>query len=74
MMVVELTVEEEIAKHYKLAMSSVNLINNGQPEYVNDEDWIGILERNKGHLEDTVAKTFWTNEDLTPFIDAINKE
>jgi hypothetical protein len=72
MMFVELTAEEEIAKHYKSAMSSVNLINNGQPEYVDDEDWVGILERNKGHLEATVAETFWTDEDMTPFTDAIN--
>ena len=62
---------EEIAQYYKAAMDSVNLINKGQQEDMSDEDWADILDRNKRHLEIVVAKDFWTDEDLTPFHEAI---
>ena len=55
---------EQIAKHYSAAMDSVNLINNGQPEGMTDEDWADCLSRNKEHLAIMVAKDFWTTEDL----------
>ena len=61
---------EEIAKHYSAAMDSVNLINAGQPEDMTDEDWADCLSRNKEHLKIMIAKTFWTNETLTPLEDA----
>ena len=61
---------EEIAKHYSAAMDSVNLINAGQPEDITDEDWADCLSRNKEHLKIMIAKTFWTNENLTPLQDA----
>ena len=61
---------EEIAKHYSAAMDSVNLINAGQPEGMTDEDWADCLSRNKEHLKIMIAKTFWTNENLTPLEDA----
>ena len=61
---------EEIAKHYSAAMDSVNLINAGQPEGITDEDWADCLSRNKEHLKIMIAKTFWTNENLTPLQDA----
>jgi len=62
---------EQIARHYSAAMDSVNLINNGQPEGMSDEDWADTVSRNVQHLEIMVAKDFWTDEDLTPFNDAI---
>ena len=62
---------EQIARHYSAAMDSVNLINNGQPEGMSDEDWADTVKRNVQHLEIMVAKDFWTDEDLTPFNDAI---
>ena len=62
---------EQIAQHYSAAMDSVNLINNGQPEGMSDEDWADTVSRNVQHLEIMVAKDFWTDEDLTPFNDAI---
>ena len=62
---------EQIARHYSAAMDSVNLINNGQPEGMSDEDWADTVKRNAQHLEIMVAKDFWTDEDLTPFNDAI---
>ena len=62
---------EQIAKHYSAAMDSVNLINAGQPEGMSDEDWADTISRNVQHLEIMVAKDFWTDEDMTPFNDAI---
>jgi hypothetical protein len=57
---------EEIAQHYSAAMDSVNLINAGQPEGVEDADWADTVARNKEHLKIMLAKDFWTTENLTP--------
>ena len=57
---------EEIARHYNAAMDSVNLINAGKPEGMEDADWADCLSRNKEHLKIMLAKDFWTTEDLTP--------
>jgi len=61
---------EQIAQHYSAAMDSVNLINAGKPEGMDDAEWADCLERNKEHLRIMVAKDFWTTEDLTPLEDA----
>lgn len=63
---VEQPTAEEIARHYSAAMDSVNLINAGQPEGVEDADWADTVARNKEHLQIMLAKDFWTTEDLTP--------
>ncbi len=57
---------EEITRHYNAAMDSVNLINEGKPEGMSDEDWSDILTRNKDHLKIMLAKDFWTTENLEP--------
>ena len=57
---------EEIARHYSAAMDSVNLINAGKPEGMEDADWADTVARNKEHLKIMLAKDFWTNEDLGP--------
>jgi hypothetical protein len=57
---------EQIAKHYSAAMDSVNLINAGKPELMEDAEWADCLQRNRDHLKIMVAKDFWTTEDLTP--------
>ena len=62
---------EQIAQHYKAAMDSVNLINGGKPDNMTDAEWADCLSRNVAHLEIMVAKTYWTNEDLTPLNAAI---
>ena len=62
----ELTLEQQIARHYAACMDSVNLINAGQPEQMTDEDWADCLSRNKEHLKIMLAKDFWTTEDLEP--------
>ena len=62
---IEITAEE-IARHYSAAMDSVNLINAGQPEGMEDAEWADTVARNKEHLNIMLAKDFWTTEDLTP--------
>ena len=62
---------EQIAQHYSAAMDSVALLNAGQPEGMDAEDWADTVSRNVEHLQIMVAKDFWTDEDLTPFNDAI---
>jgi len=62
---------EEINRHYSAAMDSVNLINAGKPEGMDDAEWADCVARNKEHLKIMLAKDFWTTEDLTPFNDAI---
>ena len=64
--IIEQPSAEEIAKHYSAAMDSVNLINAGQPEGMEDADWADTVARNKEHLQIMLAKDFWTTEDLGP--------
>jgi hypothetical protein len=61
---------ESIAKHYKAAMDSVNLINGSKPDFLNDDEWADCLMRNKEHLKIMLAKEFWTTEDLSPLRNA----
>jgi len=60
----ELTAEQ-IAQHYTAMGHSVDLINAGQPEDMDDAEWADCLSRNVEHLKIMVAKDFWTNEDMT---------
>ena len=64
-MTTETITAEQIAKHLSAAMDSVNLINAGQPEGMEDADWADCLSRNKEHLVLMLAKDFWTTENLT---------
>jgi hypothetical protein len=62
---------EEIAQYYSAAMDSVDLLNAGKPVETSDDDWADAVSRNVEHLKIVVGKDFWTDEDLTPFHDAI---
>jgi len=62
---------EEIAQHYSAMLDSVNLINGGQPEGMEDDEWADCVSRNKEHLELMVAKDFMQGEDLAPLQAAI---
>jgi hypothetical protein len=62
----QIVTAEEITRHYSACMDSVNLINAGKPENMNDEEWTDTVARNKEHLKIMLAKDFWTTEDLTP--------
>lgn len=57
---------EEIARHYTSAMDSVTLINGAKPAGYTDKEWADCVARNKEHLKIMLAKTWWTNEDLSP--------
>ena len=65
----ELTAEE-IQQHYNAAMDSVNLINGGKPDYMDDAEWADTVQRNKDHLKIMLEKDFWTTQDLTPLRNA----
>jgi len=68
---VEQPTAEEIARHYSAAMDSVNLINGGKPEGMEDADWADTVARNVAHLEIMVAKDFMQGQDLAPLNAAI---
>ncbi len=67
---IDLTEQEQIAKHYDACMDSVNLINAGQPEDMTDEEWAATVERNKEHLRIMLAKDMFDGYDIQPLIDA----
>lgn len=62
---------EDVQRQYNAAMDSVNLLNAGKPEYMDDAEWADCVKRNVEHLEIMVAKDFWADQDLTPLQDAI---
>tara|TARA_R110000824_G_scaffold43088_12_gene126437 strand:+ start:48 stop:266 length:219 start_codon:yes stop_codon:yes gene_type:complete len=62
---------EEIAKHYLAAMDSVNLINKVVADPDSYTDDATVLSRNVEHLKIVKAWDFWTDEDMTPFDNAI---
>lgn len=62
---IDLTPQEQIAKHYAACLDSCNLINGGKPEGMGDAEWADTVARNKEHLNIMLAKDFWTTEDLT---------
>lgn len=68
---IELTTEEQIAKHYAACMDSVNLINGGKPEMMEDAEWSDTVARNVAHLEIMVAKDFMQDQNLAPLNAAI---
>jgi len=70
---IDLTPEEQIAKHYAACMDSVNLINSEKPELTTDAEWAATVERNKEHLRIMLVKDFWTTEDLTPLQQAVGE-
>ena len=62
---IELTEQEQIAKHYAACMDSVNLINSAQPENMTDAEWAATVERNKEHLRLMLAKNIFAGYDTT---------
>ena len=69
--IIEQITAEEIARHYSACMDSVNLINAGQPEGMEDAEWADTLKRNRDHLEIMIAKDFMQDQDLAPLKAAI---
>jgi hypothetical protein len=62
---IELTLEQQIAKNYSACLDSVNLINGAKPDRMTAEEWADCVARNKEHLVLMLAKDFWTTQDLT---------
>lgn len=60
------TTPEQIARHYSAAMDSVNLINALKAKPTLTEAEVQRLQANQEHLKITLAKDFWTTEDLEP--------
>ena len=58
--------EEDISRRYRAAMGSVTMLN----AVAADPDET-IVARNVEHLRLVVEWDFWTDEDLTPFHNAI---
>ena len=63
---------EEIQARYDAAMDSVNLLNDGKPEDMDDDEWTDCVARNVGHLEIMVAKNDWNDQDITVLQTAID--
>jgi|SaaInl74LU_5_DNA_1037368.scaffolds.fasta_scaffold58299_1 flagellar capping protein FliD len=56
---------------YNNAMSSVNILTNGEQGEMSDEEWQGCIRANVDHLK-IMLQIDWPEEfDLTPFEDAI---
>tara|TARA_S200002703_G_C3741098_1_gene227874 strand:+ start:649 stop:870 length:222 start_codon:yes stop_codon:yes gene_type:complete len=56
---------EEIAAHYTAMGHSVDLLNAGKPEGMEDDEWTDTVSRNVEHLQLMVAKDYWTSESMT---------
>lgn len=68
---VEQPTADEVARHYAAAMDSVNLLNAGQSEGMDDQEWADCVARNKEHLRIMIAKDFMQDQDLAPLNAAI---
>ena len=66
----ELTAEE-IAQNYTAMGHSVNLLNAGKPEDMEDDEWTDVVSRNVEHLKLMKTKDYWTSEDMTAVDKAI---
>jgi len=56
---------KEIAQDYTAMGHSVDLLNAGKSEDMEDADWADTVSRNVEHLTLMVAKDYWTTESMT---------
>ena len=63
--------EEQIAANYTAMGHSVDLLNAGKPEGMEDDEWTDTVSRNVEHLKLMKAKDYWTSEDMTAVDKAI---
>ena len=63
--------EEQIAANYTAMGHSVDLLNAGKPESMEDDEWTDTVSRNVEHLKLMKAKDYWTSEDMTAVDKAI---
>ena len=69
--IIDTLTPEQIAQHFSAAMDSVNLLNAGKPEGMDDADWADCKQRNVDHLKIMVAKEWMQDQDLAPLNAAI---
>jgi hypothetical protein len=69
---IEQITPEQITKNYISALDSVNLLLELKTKKELTKEDIDTISRNVEHLKIMLAKDYWTNEDLTPFKEAIN--
>ena len=69
----EVPTADEVARHLAAALDSVTLLNAGKPAEMDDDEWADCVARNREHLELMLAKTYWTDQDLTPLREAIGE-
>jgi hypothetical protein len=62
---------ETIAFYYRVSLDSVTLVNQLATQETRKTDETDTLRRNVEHLELMVSKDWWTDEDLSPFTNAI---
>lgn len=62
---------EQIAQNYSAALDSVTLITELMALSSRDAEQAATVARNVEHLELTVAKDYWTSEDLAPLNAAV---
>jgi len=63
----ELTPAQEVERSYNAAMDSVNLLNAGKPEDMEEAEWLKTVKRNKDHLQIQLDKSeYYAGYDLTP--------
>jgi len=63
--------KEQIAQNYTAMGHSVDLLNAGKPEGMEDADWSDTVSRNVEHLKLMKAKDYWTSESMTAVDKAI---
>ena len=63
--------EDEVQQNYNAAMDSVNLINAGKHDEMDQAEWDETVARNVAHLKIMVNKGYWTTQDLAPLNEAI---
>ena len=63
--------EEKIAENYTAMGHSVELLNAGKPEDMEDDEWTDRVSRNVEHLKLMKSKDYWTSEDMTAVDKAI---
>ena len=73
---IDLTPEQQIAKHYAACLDSVNLIDSiiaEKPENMTIEEATDTITRNVEHLEIMVSKNYWSGDALGVLTNAIAK-
>lgn len=69
---IDMVTPEQVEQSYNAAMDSVNLLNAGKLENMDDADWADCVKRNVEHLEIQLAKgDYYAGYDMKPFEDAV---